>query len=54
VVLSDGQRRQAGDPWYEPGIGGLVYNPPNVVPAMRPTERPLLTLWFLWAEQISS
>ena len=54
VVLSDGQWRQASDPWHEPGIGGLVYNPPNVVHAMRSTERPLLALWFLWTEQISS
>jgi uncharacterized protein involved in type VI secretion and phage assembly len=54
VVLSDGQWRQASDPWHKPGIGGLVYNPPNVVHAMRSTERPLLALWFLWTEQISS
>ena len=54
VVLSDGQWRQARDPWHEPGIGGLVYNAPNVVHAMRSTERPLLALWFLWTEQISS
>jgi gentisate 1,2-dioxygenase len=54
VVLSDGQWRQASDPWHEPGIGGLVYNPPNVVHAMRSTERPLLALWFLWTDQISS
>ena len=54
VVLSDGQWRQASDPWHEPGIGGLVYNPPNVVHAMRSTERPLLALWFLWTGQISS
>jgi uncharacterized protein involved in type VI secretion and phage assembly len=52
VVLSDGQWRHASDPWHDPGIGGLVYNPPNVVHAMRSTERPLLALWFLWTEQI--
>jgi quercetin dioxygenase-like cupin family protein len=51
VVLSDGQWRQAGDPWHEPGIGGLVYNPPNVVHAMRSAEMPLLAVWFLWTEQ---
>jgi hypothetical protein len=48
VVLSDGQWRQAGRPWHEPGIGGLVYNPANVVHAMRSAARPLLALWFLW------
>jgi mannose-6-phosphate isomerase-like protein (cupin superfamily) len=53
VVLSGGQWRQGSDPWHEPGTGGLVYNPPNVVHAMRSTERPLLALWFLWIGQIS-
>jgi hypothetical protein len=48
IVLSDGQWRQASDPWHEPGIGGVVYNPPNVVHAMRSAEQPLLALWFLW------
>jgi hypothetical protein len=51
VVLSGGQWRQASNPWHEPGIGGLVYNPPNIVHAMRSTEQPLLALWFLWTEQ---
>jgi hypothetical protein len=51
VVLSDGQWRQASNPWHEPGIGGLVYNPPNITHAMRSTEHPLLALWFLWTEQ---
>ena len=41
-------RRQASGPWHEPGIGGLVYNPPNIVHAMRSAEGPLLALWFLW------
>jgi hypothetical protein len=54
VVLSGGQWRQASGPWYEPGIGGLVYNPPNIVHAMRSTERPLLALWFLWTAQGNS
>jgi hypothetical protein len=48
VVLSGGQWRQGSDPWHEPGIGGLVYNAPNVVHAMRSAEWPLLALWFLW------
>ena len=50
VVLSDGQWRQASNSWHEPGIGGLVYNPPNIVHAMRSMELPLLALWFLWTE----
>jgi quercetin dioxygenase-like cupin family protein len=51
VVMSDGQWRQANDPWHEPGSGGLVYNPPNIVHAMRSAERPLFAVWFLWTEQ---
>jgi hypothetical protein len=54
VVLSGGQWRQASGPWHEPGIGGLVYNPPNIVHAMRSTEQPLLALWFLWTAQSNS
>jgi quercetin dioxygenase-like cupin family protein len=50
IVLSDGQWRQESSPWHEPGIGGLVYNPPNIVHAMRSSERPLLALWFLWTD----
>lgn len=53
IVLSRGEWRQASNPWHEPGIGGLVYNPPNIVHAMRSTERPLLALWFLWTERSS-
>jgi quercetin dioxygenase-like cupin family protein len=48
VVLSDGQWRQDNGPWHEPGIGGLVYNPPNIIHAMRSSEQPLLALWLLW------
>jgi quercetin dioxygenase-like cupin family protein len=47
VVLSRGEWRQADKLWHEPGIGGLVYNPPNIVHAMRSMEEPLLALWFL-------
>jgi quercetin dioxygenase-like cupin family protein len=50
VVLSGGEWRQGSNPWHEPGIGGLVHNPPNIVHAMRATDRPLLAFWFLWAE----
>ena len=48
IVLSDGEWRQANGPWHAPGIGGLVYNPPDVLHAMRSTDAPLLALWFLW------
>ena len=48
VVLSGGEWRQGSGEWHEPGIGGLVHNPPNIVHAMRSGESPLLALWFLW------
>jgi quercetin dioxygenase-like cupin family protein len=35
VVLSPGEWRQGSGPWWEPGSNVLVYNPPNVVHAMR-------------------
>jgi quercetin dioxygenase-like cupin family protein len=47
IVLSRGEWRQEDKPWHEPGIGGLVYNPPNIVHAMRSMQEPLLALWFL-------
>ncbi len=47
-MLSGGEWRQGSNPWHEPGSGGLVYNPPNIVHAMRSAELPLLALWFLW------
>jgi hypothetical protein len=51
VVLSGGEWRQASNPCHEPGIGGLVYNPPDIVHAMRSAEAPLLALWFLWTAE---
>lgn len=47
VVLSRGEWRQESKPWHEPGIGRLVYNPPDIVHAMRSMSEPLLALWFL-------
>lgn len=51
VVLSHGEWRQESGPWHAPGLGGLVYNSPNIVHAMRSAELPLLALWFLWTGQ---
>ncbi len=36
-------------PWHAPGIGGLVYNPPDIIHATRATTAPLLAIWSLWA-----
>ncbi len=48
AVLSPGFWRQDAKPWHEPGLGGVVYNHPNVVHAMRSTSTPLLAVWCLW------
>lgn len=47
VVLSEGEWRQEAGPWHRPGPGGLVYNPHNIVHAMRAGPAPLLALWML-------
>jgi hypothetical protein len=48
AVLSPGSWRQDAKPWHEPGLGGVVYNHPNVIHAMRSTSAPLLAVWCLW------
>jgi hypothetical protein len=48
LALSRGEWRQGEGPWHEPGLGGLVFNPSNVVHAMRSGDTPLLALWCLW------
>lgn len=47
IALSTGAWRQNADPWVEPGIGGLIYNPPNIVHAMRSGKEPFLAIWCL-------
>ncbi len=49
IALSPGEWRQGDDPWHAPGVGGLVYNPPGIVHAMRSGNAPLLAIWCLWA-----
>jgi hypothetical protein len=41
IAMSRGEWRHASNPWYEPGIGNLVYNPPNIVHAMHSAAQPL-------------
>ncbi|UXX81632.1 dimethylsulfoniopropionate lyase [Roseovarius pelagicus] len=50
LVLSNGQFRQGTDDWFEPGIGGTLYNVPGIVHAMRAGSEPLFAFWALWAE----
>ena len=47
LVLSEGAWRRGDGDWVEPGIGGTVRNPPDVVHAMRAGARPLLAIWAL-------
>lgn len=50
VPLSPGAWRQEDGPWNEPGPDGIVYNPPNILHAMRSTSDPLLATWCLWGD----
>lgn len=49
LVLSPGYWQQAGGEWFEPGIGGLVHNTPDIMHAFRSELAPLLTTWCLWS-----
>jgi quercetin dioxygenase-like cupin family protein len=51
LVLSKGQWRQGEGPWHEPGPGQVVFNPSNVVHAMRSADAPLLAIWCLWTRE---
>lgn len=47
IVLSEGDWRQESGPWHTPGFGGIVYNPHDIVHAMRSGRSPLLAIWCL-------
>ena len=47
LVLSQGEWRQNADAWHEPGVGVVVYNPPDIVHAMRADAKPLFAIWCL-------
>lgn len=48
LVLSPGAFRKEGRDWFEPGVGGSFFVPPNAVHAMRSGDEPLFALWSLW------
>jgi hypothetical protein len=48
LVLSEGEWQQNNGAWQEPGIGGVVHNPPDIAHAMRSSSKPLLATWCLW------
>lgn len=47
LALSRGFWRQEARPWHEPGLGGVVYNPPGITHAMRSGDEPFLAIWCL-------
>ena len=47
IVMSEGEWYREDLGWHTPGVGGIVYNPSNVVHAMRAASEPLLALWLL-------
>lgn len=47
LVLSQGEWFREDIGWWSPGAGGLVFNPPSSLHAMRSTDTPLLALWGL-------
>lgn len=47
LALSEGAWRQENDSWHEPGVGGIIYNPPNILHAMRAKQSPFLAVWCL-------
>ena len=47
LAFTDGEWWNAAMPWTEPGPGGLIYNPPGILHAMRSGEKPFLALWLL-------
>lgn len=47
IVLSEGLWRQNDAPWWSPGIGGYVYNPPDILHGMQSVETPLCAIWSL-------
>ncbi|MEM5340491.1 dimethylsulfonioproprionate lyase family protein [Paraburkholderia azotifigens] len=47
VLLSPGEFRQGDGEWADPGLGGGIFNTPNIVHAMRSDASPFLALWCL-------
>ena len=48
VSLAGGSWWNTNMDWTTPGRGGLIYNEPNVLHAMRTDSQPLLAIWCLW------
>lgn len=48
LVLSPGRFQHGASGWFEPGIGGTLYNEPDMEHAMASDAAPLLAFWHLW------
>ncbi|WP_294641352.1 dimethylsulfonioproprionate lyase family protein [uncultured Aureimonas sp.] len=48
LVLSPGRFQHGSSGWFEPGIGGTLYNEPNIRHAMASDDASLLAFWCLW------
>lgn len=48
LVLSPGRFQHGSSSWFEPGLGGTLYNEPNIKHAMASGDAPLLAIWCLW------
>lgn len=48
ILLSPGRFQHGDSDWFEPGVGGTLYNEPNIRHAMASDNGPLLALWCQW------
>lgn len=54
LVLSPGRFQHGASDWFEPGIGGTLYNPPGIRHAMASDAAPLFAVWLLWTDRPAS
>jgi hypothetical protein len=47
LVMTPGCFQHGESGWFEPGVGGTLYNEPNIKHAMSSQDNPLLALWCL-------
>jgi hypothetical protein len=49
LVLSPGRFQHGASGWFEPGVGGTLYNSPSLKHAMAADDAPLFAVWVLWS-----
>ena len=47
LAMTEGEWWNSNMEWTEPGAGGVIYNPPGILHAMRSGGQPFLALWVL-------